>query len=82
MHLNKITLALLVIYIISTAVYMTDLNKNIEIITVKQHAIKEQMNATAMLILAHVELDNLEKEYNLGEKKNKLYDIYPPIKYD
>ena len=82
MYLNKITLALLVIYIIINAIYVIDLNNRVEIIATKQHVIKEQSNATTMLLLAHVDLANLEREYNLGEKKNKLYDIYPRIKYD
>jgi hypothetical protein len=82
MYLNKITLALLVIYIIINAVYVIDLNNRVEIIATKQHVIKKQSNATTMLLLTHVDLDNLERKYNLGEKKNKQYNIYPQINYD
>ena len=82
MYLNKITLGLLVVYVIINALFVLDLSKRLEVTEITQHVIREQGDATSRLLLIHIDLKNLERSLDPLKNKGSLYNIYPQIKYD
>ena len=85
MYLNKITLALFVIYAVINALHVIDLNQRLEVAEVNLAGVKKQSAAATMLLLAHIELHDLEKQKeNVGQYNNydNLLPILPKKKYD
>jgi hypothetical protein len=87
MRLNKITLALFVIYTIINVIYVIDLNNRLETVELTLSAVKNQATATSMLILAHIELHDVEERANEFKphqepSQHDLYQIYPRIRHD
>ena len=85
MYLNKITLALIVIYAIINAYTVIDLSERLDITEGKLIVVTKQSNAASMLLLAHIELHDLEKQKeNVGRYNNydNLLPILPKKKYD
>ena len=83
MYLNKITLALIVIYAIINAYTVIDLSERLDI--TEGIVVTKQSNAASMLLLAHIELHDLEKQKeNVGRYNNydNLLPILPKKKYD
>ena len=82
MYLNKITLALFVIYTIINVLYVIDLNTRLETTELNLHVVKKQSTATTMLLLAHVDLHDVQEKTRELKEHRDLYQIYPQIKYD
>ena len=85
MYLNKITLALIVIYAIINAYTVIDLSERLDITEGKLIVVTKQSNAASMLLLAHIELHDLEtQKENVGRYNNydNLLPILPKKKYD
>jgi len=85
MYLNKLTLALFVIYAIINALTVVDLSKRLEVTEGSLAGVTKQSYAATMLLLAHVELHELgEKKEDIERYNNydNIFPVYPKKKYD
>ena len=79
MYINKITLGLFIVYVIINAYLVIGLASRVDYIEPKLDAVSEQSRAASLLVLAHVELHGLERDYRQTNRYNNYDNLLPVL---